>query len=82
MLTRLSGRVVLSVEQIAQRVAELGEAITRTTPIVRPFLVGVLKGAFIFLADLARKISFRSSSTSWPFPPMERPTRRVASCGS
>lgn len=50
------GRVVLSVEQIAHRVAELGEAITADYAGRPPLLVGVLKGAFIFLADLARQI--------------------------
>jgi hypoxanthine phosphoribosyltransferase len=50
------GRVVLSVEQIAKRVAELGEAITRDYTDRPPLLVGVLKGAFVFLADIARKI--------------------------
>jgi hypoxanthine phosphoribosyltransferase len=50
------GRVVLSVEQIASRVAELGKAITADYADRPPLLVGVLKGAFIFLADLARQI--------------------------
>ena len=52
------GPVVLSAEQIAVRVAELGAQITadhahRDVPLV---LVGVLKGAFVFLSDLARAI--------------------------
>jgi len=50
------GRVVLSVEQIAERVAQLGQAITADYADRPPLLVGVLKGAFIFLADLARAI--------------------------
>ena len=50
------GRVVVSVEQIAERVAELGETITADYAGRPPLLVGVLKGAFIFLADLARAI--------------------------
>lgn len=50
------GRVVLSVDQIAKRVAELGKAITADYARRPPLLVGVLKGAFIFLADLARNI--------------------------
>lgn len=50
------GRVVLSVDQIAKRVAELGKAITADYARRPPLLVGVLKGAFIFLADLARSI--------------------------
>ena len=50
------GRVVLSVEQIARRVAELGKMITADYASRPPLLVGVLKGAFMFLADLAREI--------------------------
>jgi hypoxanthine phosphoribosyltransferase len=50
------GRVVVSVEQIAKRVADLGETITADYADRPPLLVGVLKGAFIFLADLARSI--------------------------
>lgn len=50
------GRVVLSVEEIAKRVAELGRMITADYANRPPLLVGVLKGAFIFLADLARHI--------------------------
>ncbi len=44
-------------QQIATRVRELGQEITRdykNRPLV---LIGVLKGAFIFLADLAREIN-------------------------
>jgi hypoxanthine phosphoribosyltransferase len=43
-------------QQIAARVRELGQEITRDyqgRPLV---LIGVLKGAFVFLADLAREI--------------------------
>ena len=50
------GRVVLTVDEIATRVGELGAAITADYADRPPLLVGVLKGAFIFLADLARKI--------------------------
>jgi hypoxanthine phosphoribosyltransferase len=48
-------RVLLSSEQIQKRVAELGAAIDRDYPAGEPvYLIGVLKGAFMFLADLAR----------------------------
>jgi hypoxanthine phosphoribosyltransferase len=50
-------KVLLSRVAIAERVAEMGEEITRDfhgQPII---LVGVLKGAAIFLSDLARHIS-------------------------
>ena len=48
------GEIVVSAEQISTRVAELGHEIAAAYPDPRPVLVGVLKGAFIFLADLAR----------------------------
>jgi hypoxanthine phosphoribosyltransferase len=49
-------KVLISREQVAKRVAELGAQITKDfagQPIV---LLGVLKGAAIFLSDLARHI--------------------------
>ena len=54
-------KVLISREQIAQKVAELGAQITRdfaSEPIV---FVGVLKGAAIFLADLARQVQLDAS---------------------
>jgi hypoxanthine phosphoribosyltransferase len=48
-------RVLLSAEQIQNRIAELGAEIDRDYAAGEPvYLIGVLKGAFIFLADLAR----------------------------
>lgn len=52
-------RELISAERIRARVAELAEAITRDHADAAPhglLLVGVLKGAFIFLADLARAL--------------------------
>lgn len=54
----LSGlQVLLSREQISQRVRELGEQISADFRGQNVVLIGVLKGATIFLADLARNIS-------------------------
>ena len=48
-------RVLLSSQQIQARVEEMGEQIDRDYPGGEPvYLIGVLKGACIFLADLAR----------------------------
>jgi hypoxanthine phosphoribosyltransferase len=47
-------RVLLSREQIRQRIQELGAEIDRDHPEGPVYLVGILKGACIFLADLAR----------------------------
>lgn len=50
------GRVLISRSDIDRRVAELGAAITEDYEGRPPLLVGVLKGAFMFMADLARAI--------------------------
>lgn len=50
------GDILLTEEQIQTRVAELGEAITRDYAGREPLLVCVLKGAFVFMADLARSV--------------------------
>ncbi len=49
-------KVLLTREQIARKVAELGERITHDFAGESLVLIGVLKGATIFLADLAREI--------------------------
>jgi hypoxanthine phosphoribosyltransferase len=50
------GTVVVSAEDIRRRVAELGAQITADYSGRPLLLVGVLKGAFVFLADLVRSI--------------------------
>jgi hypoxanthine phosphoribosyltransferase len=49
-------RVLISREQIATRVAELAAQITRDYQGETILFVGVLKGASIFLSDLARQV--------------------------
>ena len=51
------GRVLVSEETLQTRIAELGAQITEDYAGRRPLLVGVLKGAFMFMSDLARSIS-------------------------
>lgn len=48
---------LLTEKQIAQRVAELGRQISDDYKGKDLVLVGILKGAFVFLADLVRSIS-------------------------
>ncbi len=51
-------RVIISEAAIQARVAELAQLISKDYAHVdRVFLIGILKGAFIFLADLSRKLS-------------------------
>jgi hypoxanthine phosphoribosyltransferase len=66
------GSVVVSTDQIAERVVELGEAISADYAARPPLLVGVLKGAFVFLADLARAVRL----------PLEMDFMAVASYGT
>ncbi len=49
--------VVLTAAQIETRVRELGAAISQDYAGRRPVLVGVLRGVFIFMADLIRAIT-------------------------
>jgi hypoxanthine phosphoribosyltransferase len=51
-------RCLISREAIARRVAELGEQISRDYAGRDLVVVGVLKGVFIFLADLVRALAF------------------------
>ena len=51
-------RIIYSQEDIARRVAEMGREITAWYPPGEDLLVvGLLKGSFIFLADLVREIA-------------------------
>lgn len=50
------GRVLVSAEEIDAKLAEMGAAITRDYEGRDLLLVGVLKGAFVVMADLARHI--------------------------
>jgi len=48
--------VLIPEETIRKRVAELGHEISMAYRDLSPVLVGVLKGSFVFLADLIRRI--------------------------
>ena len=50
-------RILLPQAQIHQRVAELGAEIDRDYAGKEPLLVSVLRGSFIFMADLVRSIT-------------------------
>lgn len=66
------GEVVVSEDQIRDRIKELGARISEDYAERPPLLVGVLKGAFVFMSDLARAISL----------PVEFDFMAVASYGS
>ena len=50
------GRVVIGEAELRARVTELGRAIARDYAGKEPVLVGVLQGAFVFMAELGRGI--------------------------
>lgn len=60
-LDGIQEEILLSAGAIQKRVRELGEAISRDYAGREVFLVGVLKGAWVFLADLARQITVPAS---------------------
>ena len=49
-------RVFLTADQIRKRVREMGHQITADYPDGPIYLIAILKGAFVFLADLSRAI--------------------------
>ncbi len=50
------GKILVTQDDIRKRVAELGKEISKDYEGNKILLVGVLKGAFIFIADLIREI--------------------------
>ena len=48
------GRVLISEAELRSRIAELGQELARDYARESPILVGVLQGAFLFMADLVR----------------------------
>lgn len=53
----LTKRVLFDADTIAARVAEIGREISNKYPEGNLLLIGILKGAFMFMADLVRNIS-------------------------
>ena len=51
------GKVIVSETDLQSRIAELGAQITRDYADRPPLLVGVLKGAFMFMSDLSRAVA-------------------------
>jgi hypoxanthine phosphoribosyltransferase len=50
-------RVLIPAEKIHARIQELGEQISRDYPTGNLHLIGILKGAVVFMADLARALN-------------------------
>ena len=63
MINEIRGRrlkLLKSSSEISRRVSELGKQITRDYKDKDPVLIGILKGGFIFLADLVRHVDFNT----------------------
>ena len=54
-------RVLISAEELEAHVAEIGRKITADFKDKDPIFVGVLKGCFIFMADLMRHVDIKCS---------------------
>lgn len=54
-------RVLLTREEIQNKVAEIGKKITVDFADKNPIFIGVLKGCFIFMADLMRNVDIQCS---------------------
>ncbi len=50
-------RVLITADEIEEKVAEVGKKISEDYEGKKPIFVGVLKGCFIFMADLMRHVS-------------------------
>jgi hypoxanthine phosphoribosyltransferase len=55
-LEKALGKIIVPEDELQGRVAALGKEITADYADRPPLLVGVLKGAFLFMSDLARQI--------------------------
>jgi hypoxanthine phosphoribosyltransferase len=55
-LGKVVGKIIVPEDELQGRVAALGKEITADYADRPPLLVGVLKGAFVFMSDLARRI--------------------------
>ena len=54
-------RVLISAQELEEHVAEIGAQISRDFEGKDPIFIGVLKGCFIFMADLMRHVSINCS---------------------
>jgi len=60
-LTEAQGEILLPAEKIAARVRELAAEISRDYRGQHPHLIGILKGAWVFMADLIRQLELEAT---------------------
>lgn len=68
-------KILLTKEQIAARVAELGQTLAQEYARKDPVFIGVLKGVVVFFADMVRRRRSPVSLILWPSRPMTAPQR-------
>jgi hypoxanthine phosphoribosyltransferase len=70
---------LISKEQIEQKVAELGSRISKDYEGRNLLLLGLLKGAVVFMSDLMRSITIPPPSSLWRCRATAAPPRPPAS---
>lgn len=66
-------KVLISEDEIQQKVKQLGEQLTSEYSDTFPLAIGVLKGALPFMADLIKHIDTYLKWTSWMYQATEIP---------
>ena len=54
-------KILLTEEEIRDKVRELGRQITRDYEGKKPFFLGVLKGCYVFMSDLVRNVDLQTT---------------------
>ena len=67
--------VYFTEEQLHEKVAELGARITEDYRDKNPLIVSVLKGSYVFMADLTRAIDTPCNVDLWSYPATARAPR-------
>ena len=75
-------RVLISSEEIQGKLAEMGEQISSDYQGKSLLLVGVLKGAFVVMADLARYVRLPLEFDFMAVSSYGAATKTLGSCGS
>ena len=65
-------KILIEKNKIDDTVKELGNRISRDYADKNPVMVGVLKGAFMFMADLLRRIDIPCEFSRWMTSPIQR----------
>ena len=76
------GETLVSHEDLTRRMAELGKEISADYEGRDLLMIGVLKGAVLFIADLMRHLTSPARSTSWRSPATARRSTPPGWCGS